>query len=104
MLQWTPDDLQKNLESNQTVFLKLWKKGCGACVLSESATRRLEQENPHQMIFASINVDDHPEIMEASDVDVVPAFFVFRDQKMKGKFIGFKGLEKLKSMISEAMA
>jgi thioredoxin-like negative regulator of GroEL len=103
MIEWTPEELQKNLESGQTVFLKLWKNGCGACKLSESATRRLEDEFQGKLTFASISTDDHPEIMEIAEVDVVPAFFVFKDRDMKSKVVGFKGIEKLKTMINEAV-
>jgi thioredoxin-like negative regulator of GroEL len=104
MLEWTPEDLQSALEQGQNVFLKIWKHGCGACKLSESATRRLEEDNPHKLVFAAVNSDDYPEILEIADVDVIPAFFLFRDRQMKGKEVGFKGIEKLKTMISNGMA
>jgi thiol-disulfide isomerase/thioredoxin len=102
---WTPDDLKSQLDAGANVFLKLWKKGCGACKLSEPAIERIAAEwQPKGLVFGQIQADEHPEIMEIADTDVLPVFFVFKDQEMKGRFIGFKGLAKLEAFVSESMA
>lgn len=103
MQEWTPADLENHLESGDKVFLKLWKRGCGACKLATPALERIEAADQHGLVFAQINVDDHPEMMEISETDVFPAFFVFKDRKMAGKLIGFKGLEKLKAFVAEML-
>ena len=100
MEAWSPEDLKKHLDSDGRAFVKLWKKGCGACKLSESATDRLESKNPHNLVFAKISVDDHPEMLEVSGTEVLPAFFVFADKSKKGQFVGFKGLKKLEDFVA----
>jgi thioredoxin-like negative regulator of GroEL len=100
---WSPDELQKNLEAGSKVFLKLWKKGCGACKLSIPALERIEAADTHGLKFGQICTDDHPEILEISESHVLPVFFVFADKQMRGHLEGFKGIEKLKSMIDEAL-
>ena len=100
---WTPDQLKGHLDGGDSVFLKLWKKGCGVCKLSIPATDRLEKENAHGLVFAKINVDDHPEMLELAGTDMLPTFVVFSDKKKKGQMSGFKGLEKLKSFVNESM-
>ena len=104
MENWTPEILQAKLEKGEKVFLKLWKKGCGACKLANPAIERMEKDNGHQLSFGQILIDDHPEMLEHSETEVLPAFFVFRDKEMKGKFIGFKGLAKLQEFVEESMA
>ena len=103
MQNWTPEELQEKLGQGGGVFLKLWKKGCGACKLSIPALERLEAANEHGLTFGQVCADDHPEILEITDTEVLPAFFVFKSGEMKGSLIGFKGLEKLKAMIAEAV-
>lgn len=103
MQNWTPEELQDKLGQGDVVFLKLWKKGCGACKLSIPALERIEAANPHGLTFGQIDSDAHPEILEITGTEVLPAFFVFKGGEMKGSFVGFKGLEKLKTMIDEAM-
>ena len=103
MLDWTPDKLKEQLDANGKVFLKLWKKGCGICKLSVPATDRLEAANPHSLTFARISTDDYPEMLEIAGTESLPTFFVFADGTMKGKHIGFKGLEKLQAFVDEAM-
>ena len=102
MQDWTPRQLQEAIESDGAVFLKLWKKGCGACKLSIPALERIEPEHP-DMQFGQILTDDHPDILELSESESLPAFFVFKNRKMLGKSIGFKGLEKLKAFVDEAL-
>jgi thioredoxin-like negative regulator of GroEL len=104
MKDWSPDDLQKHLDAGDKVFLKLWKKGCGACKLSIPAIERIQASDTKGLQFGQICTDDHPEILEIADTNVLPVFFVFANKQMCGRLEGFKGLEKLKSMIEEALA
>lgn len=99
MEAWTPDDLKQHLDNGGRAFVKLWKKGCGVCKLSEPATDRLEGKNNHSLVFAKISIDDHPEMLDVSGTDVLPAFFVFADKQKKGQFVGFKGLKKLEEFV-----
>lgn len=103
MLDWTPQDLEKNLESGKTVFLKLWKRGCGACKLSTPAIERIQAADQHGLVFAQIDAEAYPELMEIAETDVLPAFFIFKDKQLAGKSVGFKGLEKLKNFVAEAL-
>jgi thioredoxin-like negative regulator of GroEL len=103
MRDWTPDDLQKHLDAGDKVFLKLWKKGCGACKLSVPAIERIEAANQAGLLFGQICTDDYPEILEIAETEVLPVFFVFAEHKMRGKLEGFKGLERLKAMVDEAL-
>ena len=102
METWTPDQLKEHLDKGERVFLKLWKKGCGICKLSNSATDRLEKDNKHSLVFGKIDVGDHPEMIEVAGTDMLPVFFVFADQKKKGMYTGFKGLDKLQQFVDES--
>ena len=103
MENWTPEHLQEQIESGATVFLKLWKKGCGACKLSIPAIERIVAADTHQTRFGQISTDDHPEILEITDTEVLPAFFVFKDKSMVGQVIGFKGIKSLQELIDKAL-
>ncbi|MEY4632192.1 MAG: hypothetical protein RIQ81_2312 [Pseudomonadota bacterium] len=104
MKDWTPEELQKHLEQGDTIFLKLWKKGCGACKLSIPAIERIEAEFDSGLVFGQISTDDHPGMLEASGTEVLPAFFIFKNRREAGRVTGFKGLEKLRSFVSESLA
>lgn len=101
MNAWNPSELEEKIKSGSPLFLKLWKKGCGACKLSEPALERLEASNEFAVEFGQICSDDYPEILEIAETEVLPVFFVFKDKEMKGKFEGFKGLERLKAFLIE---
>lgn len=99
MENWTPEQLQAHLDKGEAVFLKLWKKGCGACKLAIPATERLEQQYGARLVFGQINTDEHPEMLEIADTEVLPFFVLFREKKMLGKHIGFKGLKNLAAWV-----
>lgn len=103
MEAWTPDDLKSHLDKGERIFLKLWKKSCGICKLSTPATDRMEKENEHELTFAKICIDDHPEMMEIAGTDVLPVFFIFDQKKKKGMYTGFKGLDKLLEFTSTSL-
>lgn len=102
MLEWTPEDLKTHLDAGDRVFLKLWKPGCGACKLSIPAIERIEADDRHSLLYGKINTDEYPEMLEISQSEVLPVFFVFIDGKMEGKFLGFKGLKKLEEFVDTA--
>lgn len=104
MESWTPDQLKSHLDKGDRVFLKLWKRGCGICKLSKSATDRMEKTNQHNMTFAKIDVSEHPEIIELAGTEVLPTFFVFDNKSKKGMYTGFKGLESLESFVDESLS
>ena len=103
MQSWTPKDLEREIEAGHRVFLKLWKKGCGACKLSIPALERIEAANTHGLVFGQISTDDHPEMMEIAETEVLPAFFVFKDKQLAASQPGFKGIERLKVFIDTAL-
>lgn len=99
MQDWNPEQLQQHIEAGNKIFLKLWKKGCGACKLSIPAVERLQASDKHGLTFAQISVDDHPEMLEIADTEVLPVFFAFKEKAMAGTVIGFKGLKTLEDLV-----
>ena len=104
MENWNPEKLREEIEAAHPVFLKLWKKGCGACKLSTPAIERIEAADQHGMRFGQICTDDHPEILEITEAEALPAFFVFREARLAGQFVGFKGLKALEEFVERAWA
>ncbi len=104
MQDWTPGELQSKLDSGSLVFLKLWKRGCGPCTLSKPALEKIEAKDKHGINFGQICTDDYPEMLEVSNSEVLPFFFLFKDQKMKGKFPGFKGMSKIEEFIETSLS
>ena len=95
-----PMSLRKHLDNKDNVFLKLWKKGCGPCKMSVPAVDRLEKKFGESYEFVQICIDDHPEMTDITDSEVLPAFFVFSEGKKTNQSIGFKGLAKLQKLFS----
>ena len=101
----SPEQLKAKLDAGKSVFLKLWKKGCMPCKLANPAIERLEAKDASSdssREWVQIETSDHPEMLEVSGSEVLPAFFIFRDGKMISQTVGFKGIAKLQAFIEEA--
>ena len=103
MQDWIPEKLQERIAAGDRIFLKLWKKGCGACKLAQPALERIQAADQHGLTFVQIGVDDHPEMHEISETDVLPAFFIFKDKALAAQHIGFKGIKSLQDLVAKAM-
>lgn len=99
MIDITPDQLKQEIEADKSIFLKVWKKGCGPCKLSEPATDRLEKTYENKLNFFKIEAGEYPEMFDITGTDILPTFFIFKAKALKEKKIGFKGIKKLTEMI-----
>lgn len=102
METWNPEQLRAHLEAGEFIFLKLWKKGCGACKLSIPALERLEAADQQTLRWGQICTDDHPEMLEIAEADALPAFFIFKGGEMIKRQAGFKGLKSLQDFVAAA--
>jgi thioredoxin 1 len=96
------DTLKQKLDQGKDLFLKVWQKGCGPCKLSEPALERLEPTYGSTLEFVQVCIDDHPDIADIANIEALPAFFIFKEKKMKAKSFGFKGIAKLEAFIKES--
>ncbi len=83
--------------------LKFWKNGCGACKLAIPATQRLEEKFKDKVLFGQVCMDENEELYELLETQVLPSFFTFANAELRGKSVGFKGLAKLESLVTETL-
>ena len=101
MEEWKPDQLKASLDKGDKVFLKLWKRGCGICKLSNSATDRMEKSNDHGLTFAKINVDDNPMAASKYGVRGLPTLMIFKGGKVAATHPGAMSKQKITEWIKE---
>lgn len=104
MENWTPEQLQEHIEAGHRIFLKLWKKGCGACKLSIPAVERLMAADAHGLRFGQVATDEYPEMLDIAETEVLPAFFIFKEKGLAGQFVGFKGLKSLQDFVEQTLS
>ncbi|MEI8026707.1 MAG: thioredoxin family protein [Pseudomonadota bacterium] len=99
MIEFDPKTLEASLVQNNKVFLKLWKKGCGPCKMSEPAVNRLDAIWSKEVVFRQICISDYPEMLEIAGTEILPVFFAFHQHKLAGKLEGFKGIKNLEDFL-----
>ncbi len=79
VVQITSDNFQKQIkESKKPVILDVYATWCGACRGMEPTFRELGAQYKDQIVFAKINYDESPEIVEKYNVTLLPTFIFLR--------------------------
>jgi thioredoxin 1 len=90
-------------ENDKPVVVDFYGELCGPCQQIKPIFEQLAIEYSDKYVFASINLSENITLAEEFKIRSVPAFFVFKNGKVLGKFFGFCSKEQLISRIEESL-
>tara|TARA_Y100000310_G_C20536072_1_gene740921 strand:- start:594 stop:947 length:354 start_codon:yes stop_codon:yes gene_type:complete len=80
MINITLDNFEAQLmKSEVPCFLKLSRRTCSLCKGLDSVFLRLQAHYGRRMKFSTIDIDEHPEILNIFNIEGVPTIMVFVD-------------------------
>jgi thioredoxin 1 len=98
------DNFYKTIQENdKPVIVDFYGELCGPCQKIKPIFEQLAIEYSDKYVFASINLTENTTLAEEFKIRSVPAFFVFKNGKVLGKFFGFCSKEQLISRIEESL-
>jgi thioredoxin 1 len=98
------DNFYKTIQENdKPVIVDFYGELCGPCEKIKPIFEQLAIEYSDKYVFASINLSENMKLAEEFKIRSVPAFFVFKNGKVLGKFFGFCTKEQLISRIEESL-
>jgi thioredoxin 1 len=72
------------------VVVDFWAEWCGPCRAVAPVVDELAAEHSDKLIFAKLNVDEHPDVAKRYEVLSIPTLIVFRDGMQAQRIVGAK--------------
>ncbi len=87
--------------SKGTVLVDFYADWCGPCRMLTPILEQLQQEMGENLKVIKIDVDKAQEIASEYDITSIPTLILFKDGQVKGKVVGLKNLQDLKTFVSQ---
>jgi thioredoxin len=79
VIQVTADNYQQQIQKSQKpVILDVYATWCGACRGMEPTFKELSAQYKDKIVFAKVNYDEQPDIVQKYNVTLLPTFLFFR--------------------------
>ena len=99
IMEYTSEDMKfENLSKNHLVLVDFWAAWCGPCRMLSPIVDELAEET-EGVVFAKVNVDEHPDVAISLGIQAIPTLYLFRDGKAVDKVVGVQSKQALKAMI-----
>jgi len=89
------------LASPKPAVVDFWAEWCGPCRTMRPIFARLSEEFSGRVLFASVNVDDSPDVAASFGVLGIPTFIVFIGGKPVETIVGVCGEEALRKAVEK---
>ena len=78
---------QEVLKSSRSVVVDFWAELCSPCRLTGSMLEELVGEG-ERVIFAKVNVDEHPDLASHYEIQSIPTLVIFKDGEILDRIVG----------------
>ena len=99
---WSLADFEKLAKVNDAVVVDFYAKWCAPCLKMMPMVDKLAGDYAGKVTVIKVEADGNQAILQASGVDEIPSFLVFRKGKLIQKTSGFREEPKLKELFDQA--
>jgi thioredoxin 1 len=103
MIELTADNFEKEvIQAAVPVVVDFYAPWCGPCKMLGPVLEQLAGEFAGRLKFASVNVDQTPELAANFEVSGVPTLMLFHNGETVDQVVGLSGLRRLKAWLEKA--
>jgi thioredoxin 1 len=100
---WTADELRIHLAGDRPVLVDWRADWCTNCAAQEKVIERIAPELEAQVIVATIDVGEYPELAEEFGVQTLPTLAVFVDGREVSALHGYRRAPEIRDTVHRAL-
>lgn len=94
------DQTFKSEVEKGTVLVDFWAPWCGPCKMIAPVLEEIDQEMGDKVKIVKVNVDENPEVTSQFGVMSIPTLYLFKDNQVVEKWVGYQPKEALVQALS----
>jgi thioredoxin len=99
---WNLSEFEKLTKDSDAVVVDFYAKWCAPCLKMMPMVDKLAGEYQGKVSVIKVEADGNQAILQASGIDEIPSFLVYRKGKLIQKTSGFRDEPKLKELFDQA--
>ena len=92
-------DLDKLVESGETVVCDFWATWCGPCRMLAPVMEKLSEEFEGKAKFVKVDVDKNGDLAASLGIFSIPDIYIFADGQVKAHNLGFVPEEQMREFL-----
>ena len=103
MMNMNKELFAEAVKGTKPVLVEFWAPWCTYCRRIAPVLPKVEDQWKDQVTIAQVNIDDHPEIAQQEQIELIPTLVVYREGKSLGSIVAPDSKAKIDALIEECL-